>query len=732
MARFTPGASMLEDIRKGSAGLAVCPTPSPLPSLQSRRAALENKLAGGLASGALDPKPNFPKISSSSPTVESSVQGFPKSRALVNRIEIAKQDQNPPLNKQQPFRQKPLEPSEDNKPKPPPSKPQLKKPSADNILLDTKQSLPKPSYIKPPAISERSKSEDAGSTNVPASPKIPLLPKQKSSAMMIQSKGGTGESAGFKPHTSLGPRFSGSHTAQVALMKDGCEAADDAGREGGVRPPLAQKPLAAQNHGFVKRPLGSTSGKEENSDPTAPKKKSLPGIFLLGSPPSKPSRPPNVSLGKFQKGADSVNDDPGIKKGGPPPVPASRPGDCVANPLPPGQSLPHRCSEAIPQPDVDDNYDDVGVLSHPPPLPSGVPSAQKIEETDSDEEIYEDLDESWASTDTKEKAKKNTKEEKKRLEQEKREQKEREKKDLDIRKRFKLSGPIEVLHKANVRVDCKGGRNDLTVKQGQIIEIVRVLDNPGGRWLGRAQDGSYGYVKIESVEMDYDNLRRQHQGGPLPSKEKESPDLYDDVGVLDDFNSGLKGQAVATSIMPEEDSDYDDLNDLNLRLQLPSSPPPLLSPPLPHPPPPPLLGTLAGNSDNDIYDDVDSEGFPPAPRISNLPQITPKWKAEERDPKKQKRFEKEEKEFRKKFKFDGEIQVFYQVTTTSTFTTKKWGSKDLPLKPGEKIDVIVKPSDNKLIGRNQEGKIGYVSISNIITEDADIYDGGQGCIYDND
>lgn len=46
----------------------------------------------------------------------------------------------------------------------------------------------------------------------------------------------------------------------------------------------------------------------------------------------------------------------------------------------------------------------------------------------------------------------------------------------------------------------------------------------------------------------------------------------------------------------------------------------------------------------------------------------------------------------------------YQVTVVPVLTSKKWGNKDLPLKPGEIIDAITKPVDNKLIGRNQDGK----------------------------
>lgn len=56
------------------------------------------------------------------------------------------------------------------------------------------------------------------------------------------------------------------------------------------------------------------------------------------------------------------------------------------------------------------------------------------------------------------------------------------------------------------------------------------------------------------------------------------------------------------------------------------------------------------------------------------------------------------------FQYDGEIQVLYQVTIIQTLNNKKWGGKDLLVKAGEKLDVIVKAVDNKLICRNEEGK----------------------------
>lgn len=60
------------------------------------------------------------------------------------------------------------------------------------------------------------------------------------------------------------------------------------------------------------------------------------------------------------------------------------------------------------------------------------------------------------------------------------------------------------------------------------------------------------------------------------------------------------------------------------------------------------------------------------------------------------------------FQYDGEIQVLYQVSIAPTLTNKKWSGKDLPIKAGEKLDVIVKAVDNKLICRNEDGKCEYL------------------------
>nr|XP_038026342.1 FYN-binding protein 1 [Anas platyrhynchos] len=138
--------------------------------------------------------------------------------------------------------------------------------------------------------------------------------------------------------------------------------------------------------------------------------------------------------------------------------------------------------------------------------------------------------------------------------------------------------------------------------------------------------------------------------------------------------------------------------------------------------------------DSDVYDDVDSSDFPPPPDFSSpKPVNLGKGKSDEKDPQKLKKMEREEKEFRKKFKFEGEIKVLYSTTTVQDLPQRKWGSKDLQVKPGESLEIIQNTDDTKVLCRNEEGKYGYVLRSNLVENDGEIYDDiGDDCIYDND
>ncbi|KAM8792969.1 FYN-binding protein 1 [Eudromia elegans] len=526
-------------------------------------------------------------------------------------------------------------------------------------------------------------------------------------------------------------------------------------------------------------PGGSQEKEERDKNLATPKRKALPPLFTLGQPPQKPSRPPNVDLEKFRKN----NTKDRLRKEGfkqqvpssaalPPPVPpphaatqlpplppASHPSlqAPVAPSLPPRNSKPS--SEAA-TPDNEENYDDVEFDSQ-----SKMGHGSIEEGQESAEEMYEDINNA-RSTST-EKEKKRDKEEKKKMDQEKKEQKEKEKKEQEVRKKFKLMGPIQVLHQARACTDYKGGKNELTVKQGDQIEIIRLTDNPEGKWLGRIK-GSYGYVKTTVVQIDYDSLKRKQQPTIRAAVKHMDSDqeVYDDVGEQDSVSTGGQSGTEMMFPPPPDQEIYDGVDDEDVSIRSVSQgedKPDIWS-----------WGLLKrlkvkdnkkksvrekttkvnGEEDkgdlfvasptkqdgkdfgeSDVYDDVDSSDFPLPPAELSLSKSLSlgKSKQDEKEARKLKKMEKEEKEFRKKFKFEGEIRVLYCTTTIQDLPQRKWGSKDLQVKPGESLEIIESTDDTKVLCRNEEGKYGYVLRSNLVENDGEIYDDiGDGCIYDND
>uniref|UniRef100_A0A8V0YDZ2 FYN binding protein 1 n=1 Tax=Gallus gallus TaxID=9031 RepID=A0A8V0YDZ2_CHICK len=485
--------------------------------------------------------------------------------------------------------------------------------------------------------------------------------------------------------------------------------------ESGSSPPKFHKTSTAFAAG---RSLGGSEEKDDRDRSSgAPKRKSLPPLFKLGQPPQKPSRPPSVDLERFQKSIprDSPKNE-GFKQMAPSPAAASAPA-----PPPPPSSHPSLHAPAAPSlpprnvkpssettnPDTEENYDDVEFL------------LQGRMETSIEICILVN------SRTSREKEKKSEKEEKKRMDQEKKEQKEKEKKEQEIRKKFKLTGPIQVLHQARACVDSKGGKNELTVKQGDQIEIIRLTDNPEGKWLGRIK-GCYGYIKTTVVEIDYDSLKTKQQA--VVKQPEIDQEVYDDVGEQDSISSQSGGRNGAGNMFPPPPSDqeiYDGVDDTDSvprsvsqdedkndiwswgilkKLKVKDDKKKSVRE---------KTTKVNGAEDNgdlfDVYDDVDSSDFPPPPPEFNLPKSVSlgKGKSDEKYPQKLKMMEREEKEFRKKFKFEGEIKVLYSTTTVQDLSQRKWGSKDLQIKPGETLEVIQSTDDTKVLCRNEEGKCKF-------------------------
>lgn len=712
------------------------PTLSSGPTVPSKKPVSES-----LSGSAINPpvKPSYLKPTPSSKS-DTTAHEPNKTRALANRFANNQEDSNASkkpfvVNKQHlPVKPTFSHASEAQEPAP---KPSLIKPSLSAIPSDSKPAFPKPSSVgpKPSWVKEDNSGgapANSGSTP-PLKPSSQLKPNSSVRKLWQQNDGMAEANADTanKPSPPVNSTLKPSNfrTAQNLFNKekDVAEQTDEGPRAGGagkqpfttshsIPPPTP----SASKKPSIKKPVKSPPTSNVNGDPSSgPKRNPLPNSLALGPAPAKPNRPPKVNLESFKKGMETSSDGPATLKKpitafpGPPP---SSLNNQVTPPQPPVPSLPPR--HPGPTNQQEDFYDDVDELtSSPPPLPpsSVHPSqrgkAQEEEDDDDDDgEMYEDLDERWEAADQKQEKKKD-KDEKKRLEAEKKEQKEREKKEQDARKKFKLVGPLEVIHQGKARVDCKGSKTDLCVKQGEGLDIIRVMGNPEGKWLGRTQDGSIGYVKTTTVEIDFNSLKNRQAQQPY------EPEVYDDIDVVSSDNSGTRGPGVVLPPPPGDGEIYDDVIDLNLEIRVP----------------PPTQFSEANSDqtpiDEDIYDDVDSQNAPLPPPISSLPPL----RGKDMDPKKQKKFEKEEKDFRKKFKYDGDIKVLYQVTIIQNLTNKKWSSKELSVKAGEKLDVIMKAADNKLICRNDDGKFGYVSTCYILSDDGDIYDDiGDDCIYDND
>ncbi|KAM6303118.1 FYN-binding protein 1 isoform 1-T1 [Podargus strigoides] len=616
----------------------------------------------------------------------------------------------------------------------------------------TQENEPKPPLSKPPLAQKPSLNHEV-SHNKDTSNKNVFLQKGLSGPRpnMHSSKA----AKETDENSNCATEAAGGHFSNMALKPTGHWSRSSQGTPKNLEEKTEEKGMTAAKNIFINKTIkeesGSSSSKshkmnevlaagwpsdgsqeKEDGDRSSgtPKRKALPPLFKLGPPPQKPSRPPSVDLERFRRsGPKDSSKNEGLKQIAPssaalsipvpppqsapqfpPPPPASHPSlhTPAAPSLPPRNIKPS--SETIIL-DNEENYDDVEFVSQ------GHGNTEGGQESDG--EMYEDINDIRSS---RGKEKKRDKEEKKRMDQEKKEQKEKEKKEQEIRKKFKLTGPIQVLHQARSCIDHKGGKNELTVKQGDEIEIIRLTDNPEGKWLGRIK-GCYGYIKTTMVEIDYDSLRRKQQP-PTKAvvKHPESDqEVYDDVGEQDSISSQSGGQCGAGNIFPPPPSDqdiYDGIDDEDAVTSMSPS-------------------TKQSGKDcgDDVYDDVDSSDFPPPPPELNSSKSASlgKRKSDENDAQTLKKMEREEKEFRKKFKFEGEIKVLYSTSTVQDLPQTRWGPKDLQVKPGESLQIIESTDDTKVLCRNEEGKYGYVLRSNLVENDGEIYDDiGDDCIYDND
>ncbi|XP_069498209.1 FYN-binding protein 2 isoform X2 [Ambystoma mexicanum] len=81
---------------------------------------------------------------------------------------------------------------------------------------------------------------------------------------------------------------------------------------------------------------------------------------------------------------------------------------------------------------------------------------------------------------------------------------------------------------------------------------------------------------------------------------------------------------------------------------------------------------------------------------------------------KAKKMAKEEKLFREKFEYTKEIEVLNTAMVDPSANIGKQGKQDLPIRPGEELDIIDITDGNIIICRNSGGKYGYVLVDHLI------------------
>ncbi|XP_017544492.1 FYN-binding protein 1 isoform X1 [Pygocentrus nattereri] len=75
-----------------------------------------------------------------------------------------------------------------------------------------------------------------------------------------------------------------------------------------------------------------------------------------------------------------------------------------------------------------------------------------------------------------------------------------------MKKKFKITGEEEALYQTKVRETCKGRKDDLAVKAGETVSIIRTTHCPKGKWLARDSNNKYGYILVKSVDLDIQEM----------------------------------------------------------------------------------------------------------------------------------------------------------------------------------------------------------------------------------
>ncbi|XP_067893323.1 FYN-binding protein 1 isoform X2 [Heterodontus francisci] len=133
----------------------------------------------------------------------------------------------------------------------------------------------------------------------------------------------------------------------------------------------------------------------------------------------------------------------------------------------------------------------------------------------------------------------------------------KEKRDKELQRKFNLTGLEIPIYKVQVQEHVKGGKLGLTVKRGEMVEIIRMVDCPSGKWLAKSQDGNYGYIQIDAVKMD--NTEIKEISKRMSKHPQIFEEIYDDVALSE---IGQLYEAIDTKKESEKRSSANKMNPL--------------------------------------------------------------------------------------------------------------------------------------------------------------------------
>ncbi|XP_030061498.1 FYN-binding protein 2 [Microcaecilia unicolor] len=69
-----------------------------------------------------------------------------------------------------------------------------------------------------------------------------------------------------------------------------------------------------------------------------------------------------------------------------------------------------------------------------------------------------------------------------------------------------ITGFERILYKAQINEDCKAGKDMLPLKQGDTVDIIQITSCPSGKWLAKDENGNVGYVHVKVLKVDEETI----------------------------------------------------------------------------------------------------------------------------------------------------------------------------------------------------------------------------------